>query len=386
MQEEQALLGNRIRIYEKWNYGIDLLRIIAMVMIPILHILGQGGILENAVPLSGRYMVAWLLEISCYCAVNVYGMISGYVGYRQPHNYARLLQLYFQVAFYTIIVSVLFRIWKPEMVSTATVRAAVFPFAYNVYWYFTAYFCLFVFMPFLDKMIDRISQREARVLIATIIVFLSVLPTMFQEDFGGTNGGYNFLWLAMLYLIGACLKKLETKERKIRKKYLSVYLLSVLIVWGSKMAVEFIADRRYHQSMRFDQLISYTSPFIIFCAIGLVLFFRELRPGRIWKKLIAFFTPVSFDVYLFHEEPLIVSTFLTGAFIPYLSFPPFEMAGAIIGSALVIWLAGSAAGCIRRFLFRIFRIEKLSAFLVEKTEKMFRCCYTHAVKIREKNV
>ena len=63
----------------KRNYGIDLLRIVSMIMIPVLHILGQGAILDRSSALSGSYKAAWLLEIVCYCAVNVYGIISGYV-------------------------------------------------------------------------------------------------------------------------------------------------------------------------------------------------------------------------------------------------------------------------------------------------------------------
>ena len=31
------------------NYGIDLLRIVAMFMVLLLHVLGQGGILKNLV-------------------------------------------------------------------------------------------------------------------------------------------------------------------------------------------------------------------------------------------------------------------------------------------------------------------------------------------------
>ena len=42
----------------KRNYGIDLLRIVSMVMIVILHILGQGGVLDAADNLSPQY-IAW---------------------------------------------------------------------------------------------------------------------------------------------------------------------------------------------------------------------------------------------------------------------------------------------------------------------------------------
>ena len=63
------------------NYGIDMLRIISMIMIPILHVLGHGGILDATEQLSLKYNVAWFMEIAALCSTNVYGIISGYVGY-----------------------------------------------------------------------------------------------------------------------------------------------------------------------------------------------------------------------------------------------------------------------------------------------------------------
>ena len=40
------------------NFGIDLLRIVAMIMIVMLHVLGYGGILENANQFSNHYWIA----------------------------------------------------------------------------------------------------------------------------------------------------------------------------------------------------------------------------------------------------------------------------------------------------------------------------------------
>ena len=44
---------------DRRNYGIDLLRIVSMLMIPILHILGHGGILNGSQVLSAHNETAW---------------------------------------------------------------------------------------------------------------------------------------------------------------------------------------------------------------------------------------------------------------------------------------------------------------------------------------
>ena len=70
----------RLSSMEERNYGIDLLRIVSMMMVVLLHVLGQGGILDGSDPLTVKSETAWLLEIGAYSAVNIYAMISGYVG------------------------------------------------------------------------------------------------------------------------------------------------------------------------------------------------------------------------------------------------------------------------------------------------------------------
>lgn len=61
------------------NYGIDLLRIVAMFLVVILHILGQGGVLKAVESNEINFTVSWLLEIGAYCAVNCYALITGFV-------------------------------------------------------------------------------------------------------------------------------------------------------------------------------------------------------------------------------------------------------------------------------------------------------------------
>ncbi|MDY3812081.1 acyltransferase family protein, partial [Eubacterium sp.] len=62
------------------NYGIDLLRCVAMALVVMLHTLSRSGLLNNTPTHSLKYEVMWAMEIVAYCAVNVFIIISGYVG------------------------------------------------------------------------------------------------------------------------------------------------------------------------------------------------------------------------------------------------------------------------------------------------------------------
>ena len=96
------------------NYGIDMLRLIAMFFVVVLHCYGQGGILSTVVVDSQQYKIAWFIEIVAYCAVDIFALISGYVSYTEKEkriNYSKYLNLWFQVVFYGLLMIVDGKLW-----------------------------------------------------------------------------------------------------------------------------------------------------------------------------------------------------------------------------------------------------------------------------------
>ena len=357
----------------KRNYGIDLLRILSMIMIVTYHILLHGGILSNSEPYSLHNSLAWLLEIAATCAVNMYALISGYVGYGRKHRTANIIYLYFQVIFYTVLTTGIFMILKPELVGAKMIIQAVFPFAYDdVYWYFSSYFCLFFFMPALNLMLDKFEKGTMQKLVIGLFIIYSILPTLFHSDFGKTNKGYSSLWLAVLYLAGAYIKKYGVPFRYKKWKNLLGYAGCVVITWGVKIGIELAADKVLHTTKDGNLLGSYTSPTIVLCAVFLLLFFEKLECGKLLTKWIQFFAPLSFGVYLFHEEPLIRKTFMAGRFSGYLTLNPVVMIIAVIGTALGIWLFASMIDKVRLMLFELLKIKQLSRRIAEKIEEKTR--------------
>lgn len=348
--------------FSQRNYGIDLLRILSMIMIPTLHVLGHGGILKNASPLSMHYDIAWLIEIACYCAVNSFAIISGYVGYGSKHKYSNIFYLYFQVLFYTLLSTVVFSFYKPELVTAKTIIKAFLPFT-GTYWYFAAYFCLFFLMPFLDMLLDKFKKEDTQKLLITLFFVFSLLPTIFHSDFGCTEKGYSFLWLAILYLLGAYIRKYGFFLFKSKAILMLGYIVCVLVTWLSKLIVESITTKLFHTPRGGRYLIEYTSPTIVLCSLFLFLFFLNLRFAPMTKKMIGLLAPVSFGVYLLHEEPLIRSHFMIDNFANYLSLNPIVMALAILGTALGIWIIGSIIDYLRLMIFNILKLRKLSNFL-----------------------
>lgn len=191
---------------EQRNRGIDLLRMTAMWMVVILHILNKGGVLAAAAPLSAGRETARLLEIAAYCAVNCYGLISGYVGVGHRFRYSGAIALWLRAAFYTLGITAAFALLMPGSVNGDRVLRAFLPVLFRQYWYVTAYFGMCLFIPFFNLLLNRLSKGQLRLLALSIVLVFSVLPTLRQKDVFLTDNGYSVLWLSCLYLLGGILR------------------------------------------------------------------------------------------------------------------------------------------------------------------------------------
>lgn len=338
------------------NLGIDLLKILCMIMIPVLHVLGQGGVLRNTQFLSVRYELGWALEILCFCAVNCYAILSGYVNFGRKFRYSKILELYLQVLFYTVGITVIFKILHPEYVSRKMMIQALFPFAYNeIYWYYTSYFCMCLFIPFMNRMVEEWDQKTVKQLLFSLFLILSLLPVIFLTDIAKTISGYSVLWLSALYLLGAYMRKYDIPQKVLPWKAVLTFILCTCLTWLAKLAAELVTNRLYGAPSHGDFYVNYTAPFVLFSAISLVCVFARLQIKKPMQKIIRFFAPVSFGVYLLHVEPLIWEHVLNNAFTGFTQYHPVIMCVAVIGAALGIWLTGSLVDWIRLLLFSTIR-------------------------------
>ena len=122
------------------HMGIELLRIVATGMIVLHHLLAHGGLLA-VFPSPGPTDAAMrLLNAFAYCAVNLYGLISGY-GSSGRFRPARLVGLWVQAWFTGVVLTALLSPLTP--VTAADWRTALLPIGSQEYWYLTAYFGLY---------------------------------------------------------------------------------------------------------------------------------------------------------------------------------------------------------------------------------------------------
>ena len=200
------------------NHGIELLRIFAMLLAAVLHILKKGGVITASEGNLAAYSTVWLLEAAAYCAVNCYALISGYVGYSdrpKPLRLARCIELWLQVVFYSVIITTVYCIAGVGFVGVSDFADAFLPVTSKQYWYFTAYIGMFFFIPLLNALVRRLNRRALVSLCIMLIAVFSLYDTFasfWKKDPLALVGGHSALARCAVYL--RCGNEETSRSRK----------------------------------------------------------------------------------------------------------------------------------------------------------------------------
>ena len=365
----------KVKINPNRNYGIDFLRILSMLFVLLLHILKHGGILANLEKFSLGYNIAWFVEICAYCAVNCYALISGFFGYSSKQKYSNIINLYFQTAFYAVLATGIFYIMNPDEIGKKAFIKAVFPFGFNVYWYFTAYFCMFFFIPFMNKILEVCDFKQLTGLVSASIIFFSIIPLIFKSDVYFTNNGYTVLWISVMYIIGGYIRKFELHRKISNIKCILLYFGAVLVTFGQKVITEYVKYAVNGETVNEGLFIKYTSPTMVICAVSLLCLFAKVDFKDGMKKFTAVFSPFAFSVYLIHTAPFVWSKVMKNRFVSYAEFNPFVMILLVFATTIGIFALCSLIDFVRVQLFKMFRIKELSVKIEGTVAKIIEKIY-----------
>lgn len=272
--------------------NIELLRIIAMIMVMILHVnyTSLGVITKDeliSTPISGFFRL--FFESLCIGSVDTFVLISGWFGIKFSKK--SLESFIFQCIFFSWGIYFLFVIigWTNFSLSSLTTSLFV-----KNQWFVLSYLGLFILSPALNALVNTNRQKHLQVLSGLFLLeliydFLSKDTTMF-------NSGYSVLHFLFLYLLARYVRLYGEEYTYYRK---SGYIF-ILIISFISLAQFLIIKNCNLPIMR---LCTYTSPAIILAAICLVITFSKLK---IESRIINTTASGCFAVYLFHTHPLIL--------------------------------------------------------------------------------
>ena len=344
------------------NLSIDFLRIIAMFMIVVLHVLGQGGILENVSYLSMNWSIAWLLEFLSCVAVNCYAMISGFVGIKGSFRFHRIVVLWLTVEFYTLLFLGIFKYYFPEMVNSTSIKISVLPFVMEHYWYITAYFGMFFFIPLINIVVKRISLSQCKMIILVTFIGYIVWPFLNSSDPFFLHHGYSTFWILHLYFIGACLFRFRINERVTGKRALIGYGLGVVLSWFIFVSISYLRFDNIHKLTLYNNaFLDYNFPLTLLSSLLLTIYFLCLKvESCMLQNFVRVLSPATLGVYLIHANYFVWNKLMYRFAVPFTKLGVVEMVFKILLSAACIYIICSLIDLARIFVFKMLKVELIS--------------------------
>lgn len=351
----KAVSTNQIR-----QAGPDRLRILAAYFVVGIHLFALIGELDEGRG-AGLFLNAFVYAL-VFCAVNCFGLLSGWLGFREENNRLRLaslLTLWLQFVFYRVVFLLLpARLGIAAPVSLADV---FLPLTKRVNWYMTAYFEMMLLAPAMNLVIQRTSRGTNAIMCLALFVISTVstlLRAVMDCDPFLLGEGYNWMWLAVLYFWGASLKK-HGWLSDLSAGRLRLILLAALVVtagWRFGMRSFFLPDRFPGNTEKL--FYSYPSPTIALAALCLLLLHTKRKTDARAGRLIEKASSAALGVFLLHTT---VWNWLIAPCAGLLRPLPQNWAWLnVLLAALVITLLCIPVDLLRAWLFKKLRVRELA--------------------------
>ena len=344
------------------NSNIELLRILAALGVIVLHYNNaqMGGGFQYVEMNTINAYIMYFLENVFICAVNVFVLISGYfMSSKTKVNTVRAVELVVQVIAFNAGTLLLRIITSGEPVSWKACLVNLLPVNY----YVTLYVVVYLLAPFINALLNHLSNAAFKKLVLLIFVLFSVWPTLLESgsilvggDFGGMNtigiggsqSGYTAINFILMYVIGAYLKRLELSKKA------SSFLWKLVVCWVVQFVCSYVATIKGYGT---STVWAYCNPFVIMTAVYTFMLFNSMKGIKsIWINKLA---KASFTVYLLHM--LFVSKIGIASFV---NRNPFVYVLHVVVSCVLIYAVCYLVYVIYNFFAeKIFRwLEKVVPF------------------------
>ncbi len=201
--------------------GIELLRILAICGVVILHY-NDGNAFKFVVEGSINQYILILFESIAICAVDLFILISGYfLSTSQKRSILKVLELFIEL--YVLRFAYYFAsVLCGNAFSLSSLLSLLIPDNY-----FVVLYCVIYFMsPYINVLINQLDDRRMKSFVVILLTFFSIwniAVDVFEELVGkeymglstitawGSKQGFNIVNFALLYIIGAFIRRFQGK-------------------------------------------------------------------------------------------------------------------------------------------------------------------------------
>ena len=355
--------------------NIELLRIIAMLMVVVLHYLSKGQAIVSMTENTDAWNLSlWFLEAMCIVTINLYVLISGYFFVEANWKFLRLITLWLQVMFYSIgVPAVCFALGIGEVRQWGLYDwiNVLFPIQMEHYWFMTAYTVLYLFVPILSKGVKLMTRKQQELVIAGLLLVFSIPKSILPIGIPTDRFGYDFGWFLCLFMIASYIRLHGISFFSGKGRSFAVYFGAVAGIWGISFLFGMLSRRGLPFAYAMDMPYCYNHILVLLAAVALFYAFTYIKiPQGKAADLICKVSSYTLGVYLLHENLAVRTQWQIWAGTPQVRgrwgiFPH------MIITVFAVFIAGVMADFVRDCIFR-FVLRIWIHFAAGKTAKIKR--------------
>lgn len=284
------------KITKERQSNLEFLRIISMLLIVAHHYSIHGKFGFETTSITFNRLWVQFISVGGKLGVDVFILITGYFMLDAQFKWKKILNIWMQVCFYSILCFTAFHILNPSEFTITTFIKAVFPVIFSQYWFATSYIGLLLLAPFVNVVVNSMSRHQYVKLLSVLFVIWSVIPTLTTGSIGYSDLGF-FLFL---YLVAAYIRKYPhnfTESFKFsRNASIVLFVISiVMVVLMDILGLKYSVFGKYATYFSGANRI----PTVLF-AIALFNLFRNINLP--YNKGINYLAGSMFGVYLLHDN------------------------------------------------------------------------------------
>ncbi len=275
--------------------NLEALRIISIIMIIMHHYAIYSGF-EFANTITVNRIVINVWQMFGKLGVCLFIIISGYFYDKSKFKIKKLVKLLLQIFTYSIIGLALGIITHSERISGINILKSILPTTFGLYWFASCYVLIYIFTPFLKKIVENISKKNFKILLTFMIIIWGIVAnipktkTFFSE----------FIWLIAIYFIGAYIKKYNFNVLKSNKLRIISIMIIILIMNIVMVVLEMLSIKIPVLSKVVYYFNNTNSPLVLILTVLIFNIFKNLNVKN--SNIINKVASTTFGIYLIHEN------------------------------------------------------------------------------------
>lgn len=270
-----------------------------MLLIVAHHYVVNSGLIQHIQENGEIFNSGVMLLFGAWgkTGINCFVLITGYFMCMSRFTMEKLVKLYLQIAFYTLIIYGIFCITGHESFSPFKLIWKLWP-VQSIASDFTSCFLVFyLFIPVLNVIVNSISRDIHKYLVILLVGAFTILPSIPK-----IRMSFNYVtWFMALYMIASYIRKYGLFPKVSHNKWGLISVIMILIGSISVLGMEIIFKMGYTDKFYPYFFIADSNKFLsLAIAISSFMYFKDLKIPH--SRLINVVGGATFGVLLIHAN------------------------------------------------------------------------------------